>query len=149
MRGLRVRPCWLAPKTVPPEPDETCAGDHLTENHIYLQPMGRLLHASRVQTPLIFVIAFDAPRRARRRDTATFSSKKRRAPASTRQNGPFCAFPSSHRHVCVSTWGVLRGEPVLPRGLGLLFDGQFPAFRSCAGCGGLRACSCTHRALSA
>ena len=74
----------------------------------------------RTDTTSFFVIAADAPRQARGRDTATFSSKKRRAPASTRQNGPFCAFPYSHRHVCVSTWGVLRGEPVLPRGLGLL-----------------------------
>ena len=31
--------------------------------------------------------------------------------------------------------GVLRGEPILPRGLDL-FVGKFPAFRSCAGGGG-------------
>ena len=31
----------------------------------------------------------DAPRQARERQTATFPTKKRRAPASTRQNGPF------------------------------------------------------------
>jgi len=35
------------------------------------------------------VISVDAPRRALGRDIATFSSKKRRAPASTRQNRPF------------------------------------------------------------
>ena len=35
------------------------------------------------------VISVDAARRALGRDTATFSCQKRRAPASTRQNGPF------------------------------------------------------------
>ena len=61
--------------------------------------------------------------------------------------------------------GVLRGEPILPRGLDL-FVGQFPAFRSCAGGGGRFGVSrlfmytqgakrpvhvpgCTHRTLSA
>ena len=59
--------------------------------------------------------------------------------------------------------GVLRGEPILPRGLDL-FVGQFPAFRSCAGGGGrfapvhvhtgrakrpVHVPGCTHRTLSA
>ena len=57
------------------------------------------------------MIAVDAPRRARGRDTSTFSSKKKRREASTRQNGPFSPKPARLPFFKVNTGVSIRADP--------------------------------------
>ena len=52
-------------------------------------PNGVKFHASRVKKPLLFCDRVQRTKAGAGRDKATFSWKKRRAPASTLQNGPF------------------------------------------------------------